>query len=179
VFTNPLENLKNFDIRENMILVDLGAGTGFYSIHSAHMVPKGKVYAIDINQDFLRTIRNKAKDLYISNLECFHGDIEKKNGTKLASNIADRVIASNILFQLEDKNSFLEEAYRILKPGGKLLLIDPQMDSLVLGKHKNRAIPRNKAHEMFEEIGLEWERDILAGSHHYGMIFSKNIKENK
>jgi len=179
VFTNPFENLKNFEIRDDMIIVDLGAGTGFYSILSAHMVPKGKVYAVDINQDFLKTIRHKAKDAYLSNLECFHGDIEKKHGTKLGANIADRVIASNILFQIEDKHNFLEEAYRILKPGGKLLLIDPQMDSLVLGKHKHRVIKRDDAHKMLEQKGLVWERDILAGNHHYGMIFIKDIKENK
>jgi ubiquinone/menaquinone biosynthesis C-methylase UbiE len=176
VFTDPLKNLNNFEIREDMILVDLGAGTGFYSISAAHMVPKGKVYAIDINQDFLKTIRHKAKDLYISNLECFWADVEKKYGTKLADNIADRVIASNILFQVDDKDNFLKEAYRILKPGGKLLLIDPQIDSLVLGKHKHKAINRNEAHKMLEVSGLKWERDILAGNHHYGMIFSKHKK---
>lgn len=179
MFTDPLKNLKNFEITENMILVDLGAGTGFYSIIASSMVPKGKVYAIDINQDFLTTIRQKAKDLYISNLECFLADVEKKNGTKLESAIADRVIASNILFQLEEKDAFFKEVYRILKPEGKLLVIDPQLDSLVLGKHKHRAIERDKAHKMFEDSGLNWERDILAGEHHYGMIFSKPKENNQ
>ncbi len=179
MFTDPLKNLNNFEIQEDMILVDLGAGTGFYSIHSAHMVPKGKVYAIDINPDFVKTIRNKATDSRLSNIECFHGDVEKKEGTKLANNMADRVIASNILFQVENKGDFLKEAHRILKHGGKMLFIDHNTDSLILGKAKDRAISKEQARALLEIADFIWERDILAGNHHYGMILSKKSKENK
>ena len=58
MFSNPVKNLKAFGLREDNIVVDLGAGTGFYSVAAGHMVPRGKVYAIEIIKDFLENIRS-------------------------------------------------------------------------------------------------------------------------
>jgi len=109
MFTNPVKNLKMFGLGENMIVADLGAGSGFYAIPAAGMVPNGKVYAIEIQKDFLTTIKNKATESHLDNIDYLLGDIEKIGGTKLKDNIVDAVIASNILFQVEDKNKFIEE----------------------------------------------------------------------
>jgi len=113
MFTDPVKNLKAFGLREDMVVADLGAGSGFYTIPLAEMVPRGKVYAIEIQRDFLTTIRNKANDARLSNVECFLGDVEKMGGTKLKDKIVDAVIASNILFQVENKDKFTEEIKRI------------------------------------------------------------------
>ena len=110
MFTDPVKNLKAFDLRENMIVADLGAGSGFYTIPVARMVPQGKVYAIEIQKDFLITISNKTIEAHLNNIECLLGDVEKIGGTKLKDKIVDAVIASNILFQVGDKDKFIEEA---------------------------------------------------------------------
>src|SRR3989338_581675 len=103
MFTDPVKNLKMFGLKETDIVADLGAGTGFYSIAAGHMVPKGKVYAIEIDKEYLSTIKNKAKEAHVNNVEILWGNIEKRGGTKIGDGIVDAVIASNILFQLEDK----------------------------------------------------------------------------
>jgi len=115
MFSNPVKNLKAFGLREDNIVVDLGAGTGFYSVAAGHMVPRGKVYAIEIIKDFLETIRNKVKEEHLHNVEILWGNIEKLGGTKLGESVADAVIASNVLFQVEDKEKFILEIKRILK----------------------------------------------------------------
>lgn len=171
MFSDPVKNLKTLGLRETDIVADLGAGTGYYSVAAGEMVPKGKVYAVEVQKDFLATIKKKAKEAHLSNVECFWGNVEKIGGTKIRDNVADVVIASNILFQVEDKDKFLEEAKRILKPGGKALLID-WSDSSSLGLLT--AIPKIKAREMFEKRGFVFERDIDAGVHHYGMILVKS-----
>lgn len=174
MFTDPVKNLKQFGLRENMIVADLGAGTGFYAIPAAKMVPGGKVYAIEIQKDFLTTIKNKAVEAHLNNLECLLGDVEKIGGTKIKDKIVDAVIASNILFQVEDKDKFIEETKRILKPGGALLLIDWSDNSEIGLLNVDRIIPKNKAREMFEKKGFVWTRDISALDHHYGMILIKS-----
>ena len=171
MFADPVKNLKQFGLRENMIVADLGAGTGFYAIPAAKMVPGGKVYAIEIQKDFLTTIRNKASEAHLNNIECLLGDVEKIGGTKLKDKIVDAVIASNILFQVEDKDKFIEEVKRILKPGGMLLLIDWSDNGSAIGPIIDKIIPKNQAREMFEKRGFVWSRDIDAGMHHYGIIF--------
>ncbi|MEO5635379.1 MAG: class I SAM-dependent methyltransferase [Candidatus Paceibacterota bacterium] len=176
MFTDPIKNLKAFGLREDNIVGDLGAGTGYYSIPIGLMVPKGKVYAVEVVQDFLTTIKNKALDANLTNVEILWGNIEKIGGTKIGDNILDAVIASNVLFQVEDKERFIEEIRRILKPEGRVLLIDWSTDSPVtsplLGRKK--AIPKDLAREMFERKGFKSGKDINTGPHHYGMILAKD-----
>lgn len=173
MFSDPVKNLKQLGLREDMIVADLGAGTGFYSINAAKMVPKGKVYCIEIQKDFLGAIKNKAVELNLNNLECFQGDVEKKGGTKIKDEIVDAVISSNVLFQVENKDGFIDEIKRILKVGGSVLLIDWLDESSILGSKLQKVIPKDKARKMFEEKGFVFDREIDAGDHHYGMILKK------
>lgn len=174
MFTDPIKNLKVFDLRDNMIVADLGAGLGFYTIPVAKMVPQGKVYAIEIQKDFLTTISNKAKEAHLNNIECLLGDIEKIGGTKIKDKIIDAVIVSNVFFQVEDKEKFIEEAKRILKSGGKLLLIDWSDNKSAISVGFDKIIPKDTTREMFEKKGFVWQRDIDAGAHHYGIILIKS-----
>ena len=172
MFSDPVKNLKQFGLREDMIVADLGAGTGFYSMAVAEMVPKGKVYAIEIQKDFLTTIKNKIKEKNLCNIECFWGDIEKIEGTKIGDEIADAVIASNVFFQVNNKEKFIEEIKRILKPKGRVLVID-WSDNSSINSNLKKIIPKDKMQKMFEDEGFAFDKEIDAGAHHYGMIFSK------
>ena len=172
MFADPVKNLRAFGLGENMIVADLGAGTGFYSVAAGEMVPRGKVYAVEVQKDFLDKIKHKIKDAHLNNIETLWGDVEKIGGTKIGNGVVDAVIASNILFQVEDKNKFIEETKRILKPGGRVLLVDWSSGASVTG-HLETIVPSGEARKMFETKGFVWERDIDAGSNHYGMILKK------
>lgn len=170
MFSDPLKNLKAIGLRETDIVADLGAGTGYYTIFAGGLVPSGKVYAVEVQKDFVATINHKVKEAHLSNVECFWGNVEKIGGTKIKDGIVDVAIASNILFQVEDRDLFIEETKRILKRGGRVLLVD-WSDASGIGLIK--PIPKAKAREMFEKKGFTFERDVDAGAHHYGMILSK------
>jgi len=172
MFADPVKNLRSFGLEGNNVVADLGAGTGFYAVAAGKMVPHGKVYAVEVQKDFLTKIKHKVADARLGNVEIIWGDVEKRGGTKIRDRVVDAVIASNILFQVAHKDAFLEEIKRILKPEGRVLLVDwSDRSSLVhLG---DTLILKDKAREMFEEKGFKWERDIDAGEHHYGMILRK------
>ena len=173
MFSDPIKNLKQLGLRENMIVADLGAGSGFYTIPAAKIVTSGKVYAIEIQKDFLVTIQNKVKEAGLNNVECFLGDIEIKGGTKIKDNIVDVVIASNVLFQVENKDRFVKEIERILKPDGIILLIDWSENSSVKFPSEKMIVSKDEAKEIFFEKGFIFERDIDAGINHYGMILRR------
>lgn len=173
MFADPVSNLKQFGLREDMIVADLGAGTGFYAITAGRMVPRGKVYAVEVQKDFLPTIKNKAKDARVNNVECLWGDIEKIGGTKIKDQVIDAVIASDVFSQVESKEKFTEEVKRILKPGGKVLLIDWSDAFSGMGPNSKMLISKGTARATFESKGFVWDRDMNAGSHHYGMILVK------
>ncbi len=177
MFTDPVKNLKIFDLRENMVIADLGAGTGFYTIPAGQIVSFGKVYAIDIERDFLRTIFDKVKELKLENIECLWGDVEKKRGTKLKDEILDAAIASNIFFQIEDKINFINELSRILKKGGKVLFVDKKPNTILTNDVSNKFfkyLEKDRVLKLFEEKGFSKLKDIDAGLFHHGMILIKD-----
>lgn len=171
MFTDPLKNLKALGLKEDNIVADLGAGTGHYCLAAGPLVPKGKVYAIELQKDFLTTIKNKVSESGLSNVECLWGNVEKVGGTKIADGIVDAAIASNVLFQVEEKDKFIEEIKRILKTKGLVLLVDWSPSSIMM---KEVVVPKEDARAMFEKKGFVLVREIDAGDQHYGMILSKS-----
>lgn len=173
MFSDPIKNLKTLALEEDMLVADLGAGTGFYAIPVAHMVPRGKVYAVEIQQDFLKTIKNKILENKLSNIECIWGDVERPHGTKLKDGIIDVAIVSNIFCHLEDRDKFLTEVKRILKKNARVLLVELEGHSVIASKNHHVFISKDDTIKLFTKFGFALEREIDTGEHHYGMIFRK------
>lgn len=174
MFAQPRSNLAQFGLGPGMQVADLGAGSGHYTIPAAHLVGgRGVVYAIDVQQDLLDLIKSRAAEDGAHNVQVVWGDIEHIGGTRLRDESIDRVIISDALFQVEDKARFLAEAFRIVKRGGKLLLVDWSDTSSVAGPDAHHIVSRTEATGLLERGGFRYEREISAGAHHYGLIFKK------
>lgn len=159
-----------------MAVADFGCGSGHYSIEAAKKVGKaGKVYAIDIQEEMLGFVRSQTKSLGLSNIETIWTDLETPNSTRLRDGSVDLVIISNVLFQAEDKNQIIQEAFRILKPGGKVAVIewDTKSEDAKFGPPLDARINPEKARALFEGIGYVLEKEFNPGNHHYGFIFKK------
>lgn len=174
-FSDPKKNVEQLHLREGMSVADFGAGSGAYSIAAAQTVgDSGKVYAIEVQKDLLQKLKNEATNGGFHNIEALWGDIEVLHGTKIRDHAVDAVIISNVLFQAEDKRGVLNEAKRILRPGGSLLVID-WVDSFGgLGPHPDEVMTQAAAKKLCTEALFAYEKDIEAGGHHYGMIFKKS-----
>lgn len=172
MFSDPAANLAKLGLNDGMRVVDLGAGSGFYSVEAAKKVgSNGRVYAVDVQKDLLERLRSVAGNQGIRNIEVVWGNAEKIGGTKLREAIADRVIASNILFQIEKLDEFSLEIKRILKKGGKVLIVDW---SDVSPMSPPSVVPATKAQALFEKNGFVLENTFGAGDHHYGLVFVRN-----
>ncbi len=172
MFSDPASNLAKLGLTEGMKVVDLGAGSGFYSIESAKKVgSSGRVYAVEVQKDLLERLRSVAAKDGLRNIEAVWGNIEKIGGTKLREAIADRVIASNVLFQITKPDDFALEIKRILKPGGKLLLVDWSEVSTLGPK---TVVPQMKAETLFEKNGFKLDQTFGAGDHHYGLVLVRS-----
>ncbi|MFA6273173.1 MAG: methyltransferase domain-containing protein [Candidatus Paceibacterota bacterium] len=177
MFSDPEKNLDQFDLQKGMRVADFGAGSGFYVLTAAKLVgDKGKVYAVDIQKDLLVRLKKEAAVKKILNIEIVWGDLEKVGGAKLEDNSVDRVIVSNLLFQINGKENLAKEAMRILKPGGKILAIDWIESFGNLGPRTENVFGKETARTLFENAGFSLEKTIDAGAHHYGLIFSKKKK---
>jgi len=173
MFSNPEKNMSELMLREGMLVADLGAGSGFYSKSaSEHVGHTGHVYAVEVQKDMVKKLESDLRTWGISNVDCIWGDIEKSGGTKIASHTIDRVIISNVLSQAEDKLGLVDEAKRILKSDGLILLID-LADSLGgSGIMPSHIVPESRAIELFNKRNLKVQKKISAGDHQYGIIFT-------
>jgi len=169
MFSDPEANLSKLGLNDGMRVVDIGSGSGFYTFAAAKRVGgNGRVYAVDVVKDLLERLRSVGASQGLHNIEVVWGNAEKIGGTKLREGIADRVIASNVLFQIEKPDDFVLEMKRVLKHGGKILLIDWSDASLLSPK---TLFPPAKAQMLFEKAGFKLDQSFNAGDHHYGFVF--------
>lgn len=172
MFSEPGVNLSRLGLMEGQRVVDLGAGSGFYTVEAARRVgSSGRVYAVDVQKDLLERLRSNAVSMGLRNIEVIWGDIEKIGGSKLREAIADRVVVSNVLFQAVKPDMIALEVKRILKPGGKALVIDWSDISPIGPK---QVVSEQKARMLFEKSGFKLEQSFAAGDHHYGLLFSRS-----
>lgn len=177
MISDPQKNISEFGIMPGQIIADFGSGAGHYAFPISTLVGnKGKVICIDIKKDSLISLKNTAVREGKTNLEIILGDIEKQGGTKLKDEAVDGVIFSNLLFQLMDKAGAINEGRRILKPGGKIYVVEwsdtSVMSGMKLGKDK-MILGKDELINLMKNNGLSLEKNFEAGEHHYGLIFKK------
>lgn len=173
-FLKPEEVVDAWDIRPGDKIADFGCGAGFFDVPLAKKAgSNGKVYAIDIRPEALEAVRTKSKLFHIQNLDAIRADLEAKNGSGLRSESIDKIIISNILFQVDNKTALAAEACRILKPGGSVIFIEWNETENAVGPSLDNRVGKDEAKKIFEESGLSVSKEFGAGSHHYGFVFKK------
>lgn len=172
-FSNPREVVLQLGLTEGMKIGDLGTGSGHYARAAAAAVgPSGKVYAVDIQEDVLKHLKLNTHARFHSSIEVIWGDIEKHGGTHLREHSLDVVILANTLFQIENRFGVLGEIRRVLKPGGKLLVVDWAGSYGGMGPSSNNVIAEHDAEAFFINGGFHKVKSLRAGPHHYGIIFT-------
>lgn len=152
----------------------MGVGAGFYVVIAAQMVgSEGRVFAVDVQKELVAGVKETARREGLNNVEAIWGDIEKIEGTKIKEGQVDACIVSNVLFQIEDKEEFIKEMIRILKPGGRVLVVD-WLDSFAgMGPHRDHIFTQEKAEVLFQKSKFTISKRIDAGDHHYGFVAIK------
>jgi ubiquinone/menaquinone biosynthesis C-methylase UbiE len=173
-FSAPENNLSQLNIEEGMRIADLGAGSGHYSFAASPLVgDTGKVFSVEVQKELVQRIKNEAQNRKLSNIDVMWGDIEESQGTKLADRAVDIALLSNVLFQVEDISATLREAHRIIKPGGRLLIVDWSESFGGMGPQPESVLAADKARALGEEVGFTYDSALTVGAHHYGFVMKK------
>lgn len=173
-FISPEKSISRLHLTYGMKVADFGAGSGAYTFAVARAIgPSGRVYAIDIQKDLLEKIKTEAREQHLSNIEVLWGDLEQVGGTKLGDEVVQVVVISNVLFQTKGAYQVALEAKRVLKVGGRVLLIDWEGSFGGIGPKTDDVLTKDEVVAIFEQAGFESTENFLAGPHHYGIIFNK------
>ena len=172
-FSSPRENVVQLGLVEGMKVGDFGAGSGYYARTAAAIVgPSGKVYAIDVQEDVLKHLKLNTHSHHQSIIETVWGDFEKRGGTRLRDASLDAVMLANVFFQVENRDGLLEEVKRVLKPGGKLMLVDWAGSYGGIGPAESQVVSEHQAEDFFINGGFHKVKSFRSGPHHYGVIFT-------
>jgi len=166
-FLNPEKILEKLDLNKKMVAADFGCGSGGWAIPLAKKVKW--VFAIDIQEEPLSVLRSKMKMEKIFNIDPLKGNVERK--TTLISESCDLVLMTNLLFQVDDIKKVLEEGKRVLKKGGKILIVDWIKDNPLTKEIE--WVDFDKIKEIAKELGLILKEEFKAGAFHKALIFEK------
>ena len=170
-FINQDEIIRQLGLTNGMVIADLGCGAGYFTVPMARMLQNsGKIYAVDVLSSALEAVSGQAKLYGIMNLETVRANVEVAGGTKIPAGSCDLVVLANILFQCADRDTVLQEAKRILRPNGRMVVIDWIPNNAALGPKFENCFSEAEAKKLAITNGLRAVRDIAAGSTHYGFI---------
>lgn len=125
---NASKMLSEVGIGEGQSVLDFGCGSGTYTIPAAKLVRRnGRIYALDVNQGALEKLSRKAEkeglDNIVTLLSSGNVDIPIENET------LNHVLLIDVLQEISDKDTLLEEVHRILKPDGLMAVYPMHIDS--------------------------------------------------
>jgi SAM-dependent methyltransferase len=157
-------------IKPGEIVLDLGSGPGFDSFLAAQKVGKaGKVIGIDMTPEMIAKARENARKGKYNNVEFRLGEIEN---LPVENNSVDIVISNCVINLSPDKEKVFKEAYRVLKPGGRLMVSD-----LVLLKELPESVKKSDEAYVGCIAGAVLKKDYIRAAERAGFKGLKVVGE--
>ena len=143
----PSKAIEAIQLREDAVIADIGAGSGYHSFRLAPKVPKGKVIAVEIQQEMLDFLKDRATELSITNVVPHLGTIESLN---LPPASLDAALMVDAYHEFSHPAEMLASLHAALRPGGVIYLLEFRAE--------DPRVPIKPLHKMTEQQArLEFE----------------------
>lgn len=167
----PTETLQKVGLSPGDVVADVGCGIGYFTFPASYIVGlTGKVLAMDISDEMLEHVREKVHLSGAANIETIR--IDNEQTLSLEDSLVDVALAFFVLHETEDAAQFIFSLNRILKPGGKLAIIDWKKSETPHGPPVTHRIDKETVISLLTEVGFD-VKFIEAGKEYYGLLGSK------
>ena len=162
--------LENMELQADEVVADIGAGSGYFSFRIAPQVSEGKVLAVDIQQEMLDIMAEKAKKQGISNVELIKGT---EKDPLLPQGIVDKVLLVDVYHEFSYPREMMDAIVASLSTEGKIYLVEYRKEDPNVPIKPHHKMSEAQAVKEMEAVGLKMieNRDILPRQHL--MIFGK------
>ncbi len=165
-----LKFIKNLKLPETAQIADIGAGSGYYSLELAERYPQGMVWAVDIQQEMLDILENKAKKQGVENVKLLIGS---ETHTNLPKEQMDMVLLVDVYHEFSYPKEMLTSIYESLKPDGSAVLLEFKAEDPQIPIKRLHKMSLSQAQREFEASGfrLEEKQSNLPWQHF--LVFKK------
>jgi cyclopropane fatty-acyl-phospholipid synthase-like methyltransferase len=121
----PHEVIQALALKRDAVVADIGAGTGYFSMRLAHMVPNGRVYAVDTESEMVKHLAERAQREGLTNVTAVAGSA---NDARLPRK-ADLVLLVDVYHHIAERERYFSRLTENLEAEGRVAIIDFRMDS--------------------------------------------------
>lgn len=147
----PDEVIKSFNLKDDSIVVDIGAGTGYFPVRLAEQVKNGKVICFEQAPKMAEYLENRVRDLGLSNVEVRS---DGSDGIFTLEQPADLIFSVDVYHHIEDRISFFGHVAQNLSTEGLLVVID-RTEEKAEGQPTGHRVPAEKVIEEMKVAGFE------------------------
>jgi len=154
----PHEVIQALALKPDAVVADIGAGTGYFAVRLATMVPQGRVYAVDLEPDMVEHLARRAKREKRDNLIAVQATAQDARLPEKA----DVIVLVDVYHHIDQRDRYFSRLRASLKPGGRLAIIDFRIDSPA-GPPKSARIAPDRVVAELKAAGysLTQEHDFL------------------
>lgn len=172
---DPFVLLERAGALPGFVVADLGCGAlGHFVFPAAEMVGSaGRVYAVDVQRSALQLIERELREHQLWHVQPVWADVEQSTHPHIPHESVDLTLMVNALYLAGAHDRWIEEAWRMTKPDGRLLIVDWQASPTLLGPPLSSRLSVEDVSAAFTERGWIHEAAMEAGDHHYALILRR------
>jgi len=150
----PHEVMQALGLKPDSVVADIGAGTGYFATRLSHMLPAGRVFAVDSEPDMVKYLGERAKKDGLKNLVPVAA---APDDPRLPASV-DLVLMVNVFHHVENRDRWFRRLRDSLRPGGRVAIIDFTLGSPE-GPPKAARVPAKQVRMELETAGYELLRE--------------------
>jgi ubiquinone/menaquinone biosynthesis C-methylase UbiE len=158
-------------LQPGQIVADIGAGPGLFEPALAKAVgPRGRVYAVEIDEGFFPEIRKRAAAAQATNVETVLG---KFTDPSLPAKNVDAAFFNDVIHHVEKRGEYLQALARYLSPGGRIAVVDYEPGKGPHSSQPELEVSREQLAAWMRDAGLHQVDDVKMFPDKYYLVFAR------
>ena len=166
----PDLTVENLNLEADDVVADIGAGSGYFSFRIVQQVPKGKVYAVDIQPEMLEAIDSRKADRNIDNIETVLG---KEDNPQLPPDSIDLAFMVDAYHEFAYPREMMENIVTALKPGARVVLLEYRKENPMIMIKPLHKMTQKQVKKELKAVGLKWQETKQFLPKQHFLVFSK------